>query len=124
MPCTDSKTVVPPTEVTFGRVEGKLPAGGESIPHIIAPLSPLAMKCDMPWATDRSWMLAYSERCPGHVAFHRQRRQRRVHVWYGLPSRGQLPFDPPERDLGRRDHRLRVGAGHLFQRGGVGRTDR
>src|SRR6266849_10028974 len=64
MPCTDSKTVVPPTEVTFGRVEGKLPAGGESTPHVYAPLSPLAMKCDMPCATDRSWMLAYSERCP------------------------------------------------------------
>src|SRR5712692_11941051 len=64
MPSTDSNTVVPPTAVTFGSVDGKLAATGAVWPHVYAPLSPLAMKCDMPRATERSWMLAYVARCP------------------------------------------------------------
>src|SRR5207244_13290613 len=58
------KHVSPLTELTVGSVEGMQPAAPWSRPHVYAPLSPLATKCEIPRTTARSWIDAYTLRAP------------------------------------------------------------
>ena len=91
-PSADSNTLVPPTAVTVGSVAGKLPAGSWSSPHVNAPVSPLATKCDMPSARERSWIDAYTAK---DGWYRMDQAQRRLEAWVA-----NLDEDPAERPLG------------------------